>query len=95
MLQDLLFDLSDDCHEFGEILKETRESKRLSLEQLANMLFITKSTLHRWEEEGPPQHLKLKDVRNIAQVTGCTETEELWLIESFICTLLKQRGILG
>lgn len=38
----------------GRILKNLREERGYSIRQLADMLFISKTTLQRWEKDGLP-----------------------------------------
>lgn len=91
---ELLGNLPDDCEEFGEVLRQIREDKDLTLEEAADRLFMTVATLSRWETQAPPKELQFVEVRSITERLACTEEEKFRLLQAFICSVLKSRGVI-
>lgn len=56
--------------EFSKRLKELRTSKKLTMDQLANKLCVSKSRVNMWENNGTvPRQDKLIELANFLEVT--------------------------
>lgn len=55
----------------GEIIKQERLAKGLTMEQLANKLGVGKSAVNKWEK-GTVENIKRPTIKKMAEIFGCS-----------------------
>jgi transcriptional regulator with XRE-family HTH domain len=82
----------DGCENFGDVLKDIREDRRLSQRAFGRDICVSKSAIDRWEHGKSLERFVVQDVIELAVALQCTDYEMAKLIDAFFCHTLSSRG---
>jgi len=79
---------------FGEVLDFLRKERNLSQKELSQWVYSSEAEVSRLINNRIPNKMDVSDVHKMADCLKCSRTELAQLIESFVCHLLNDRGVI-